>query len=90
MSEIAVFPPHKCGLYLTHNEHRDTYTPLVDFIAEGDLAGEFESPEAMQAAIDSDEIWVLQWYPDTPVGFHRVAAPTLGGVLALAASTTTD
>lgn len=81
------FPAHACGLYLTHNEHRDTYTPLSDFIKERGLADDFASPEAMRRALDTDECWVLQWYPNTPVGFNRVAAPTLAEVLALCTPT---
>jgi hypothetical protein len=84
MTDQIKLPAHKCGLYLTHNQHRDYYDKLVDFIADGNLAGDFASPEDMQRAIDTDECWVLQWYPNTPVGFCRVAAPTLAEVLALA------
>lgn len=25
------FPPHKCGLYLTHNEHRDHYKTVAEW-----------------------------------------------------------
>jgi hypothetical protein len=70
-------PKHECGLYLTHNEHKDVYEDLAERIACLDLADAFESPEAMQRAIDADSLWVLQWYPVTPVGFHRIAAATL-------------
>lgn len=79
-----IFPPHKCGLFLTHNEHRDYYEQLDDFIVERGLTMDFESQEAMQEAIRSDECWVLQWYPDTPIGSYCVAGPTLNGVLARA------
>lgn len=78
------FPEHKCGLFLSHNEHRDYYETLSDFIENHDLTDDFESPEAMAKSIETDELWELQWYPDTPVGFIRVAAPTLEDVLRLA------
>lgn len=77
-------PEHKCGLYLTHNEHRNYYEKLDQFIVDHGLVDDFESPEALQRALDTDECWVLQWYPNTPVGFCRVAAPTLEEVLHLA------
>lgn len=77
-------PEHKCGLFLTHNEHRDYYEPLAQYIESGDLADTFESPEAMQRAIDTDEHWHLQWYPRTPVSFYEVSAPTLEELLRLA------
>lgn len=78
------FPEHKCGLFLTHNEHRDYYEKLEQFLVDHDLLDDFASPEALQRAIDTDECWVLQWYPNTPVGFCRVAAPTLDEVLTMA------
>jgi hypothetical protein len=86
MSKISemIFPVHKCGLYLEHNVHRDYYQPLMEWIAEREIEKEFETPEAMQRAIDTDECWTLQWYPDTPVGSCFVVAPTLAEVLRLA------
>jgi hypothetical protein len=78
------FPLHKCGLYLTHNEHRDSYTSAQDFIQQRELADCFESPEQMRRAIETDSIWVLQWYPETPVGCQIVAAPSLFDVMRLA------
>lgn len=77
-------PAHKCGLFLTHNEHRDYYEDLEKFIYNNRIDDDFASPEAMQRAIDTDECWTLQWYPETPVGFCRVAAPTLEELLAMA------
>ena len=71
------FPNHKCGLYLTHNEHKDVYEDITQHIVDLDLMDAFESPEAMQRAIDTDSVWTLQWYPETPIGFHRIAAATL-------------
>lgn len=84
--EVVVnLPAHKCGLYLTHNEHLDYYEKLADFIATRQgLADDFESPAQLERAVATDECWVLQWYPDTPVGFNRVAAPTLEDALRLA------
>lgn len=77
-------PEHKCGLYLTHNEHRDLYQKLEKWIVDNDATEDFADDAARQRAIETDECWVLQWYPDTPVGFFRVAAPTLEEALALA------
>ena len=84
-----IFPPHKCGLYLTHNEHRDYYEKLEDFIVEKGLTMDFDSEEEIQEAMRTDECWVLQWYPDMPIGSHSVAGPTLNGVLARAMAIST-
>jgi hypothetical protein len=79
---LPQLPEHECGLFLSHNEHRNYYEPIAQFIEDGEF--KFESEEAKARAIATDELWVLQWYPDTPVGFLRVAAPTLADVLRLA------
>lgn len=76
------FPAHKCGLFLSHNEHRDYYMKLEQFLAEmADNQPAWESPAHRQRAIDTDEYWELHWYPDTPIGSHKAAAPTLEELL---------
>jgi hypothetical protein len=79
-------PEHKCGLYLNHNEHRDVRVPLADFIEDDDALRDyaFASEEAKQVSIARDELWTLQWYPETPIGSYKVAAPTLEELLARA------
>jgi len=69
-------PEHKCGLYLTHNEHRDVYETVEEFYNVED----FISIEELAKAIAEDSVWVLQWYPNTPVGFNRIAASTLEAI----------
>ena len=66
-------PPHKCGLHLSHNEHRDVYETIHDFYD----ADDFISPEEWHEAVAKDSVWVLHWYPETPIGFIRIAASTL-------------
>ena len=66
-------PEHKCGLHLSHNEHRDVYETIHEFYDVDD----FVSPEEWHEAVAKDSVWVLQWYPETPIGFHRIAASTL-------------
>jgi len=73
------FPEHKCGLYLTHNAHRDVYETVQDYCSD---AEDFVSLEDRQKCIDTDECWELQWYPDTPIGFLRVLGSTLELVMA--------
>ena len=80
----ALLPQHKYGLFLTHNEHRDYYEKAEDYIREGcerSSATVWKNDEAKQRAIETDEIWELQWYPNTPIAFYHVAAPTLAELL---------
>jgi hypothetical protein len=78
------FPAHEAGLHLTHNEHRNYYETVEQYIEDNGLADSFESEDEMRKAIKDDSLWVLQWYPVTPVGFNRVAASTLYDVMRLA------
>lgn len=80
------FPKHDCGLYLTHNEHKDSYESAEEWLSGegfGELgrAGLFESEEHVKRAIETGEVWQLQWYPVTLVTFYRAAAPTLQELL---------
>jgi hypothetical protein len=66
-------PEHKCGLHLDHNEHRNVYETVEEFYDPED----FISPEEWLKAVKEDSVWVLHWYPNTPIGFTRIAASTL-------------
>lgn len=76
------FPKHECSLTLEHNPNKDLYQTVREYLTEMDY--DFASEQARQVAIDTNELWVLRWYPETPIGFHLVAAPTLDEVLKLA------
>lgn len=67
------WPEHKAGMCLTHNEHKDCYETIRDFLVN---AGINPDDQAARSCIDADEIWCLTWYPDTPVCFCRVIAPS--------------
>jgi hypothetical protein len=69
-------PKHSCGLHLSHNEHMDVYESIEEFYDHED----FISPEEWHKAVAQNSVWVLHWYPVTPVGFHRVAAATLEAI----------
>ena len=69
-------PEHKCGLYLSHNEHRDVYETIEEYY----IAKDFISQEEWHKAVKEDSVWVLQWYPNTPIGFNRIAASTLQAI----------
>lgn len=78
------FPEHKGALRLTHNEHKNYYQTVEEWCRDNEGDGcvfEWVSPAERAAAIRNDSVWVLQWYPDTPVGFCALAASTLHSVL---------
>lgn len=78
------FPKHECELTLTHNENRIYYQTVRKYLEEmeeRESGNNFKNSEQRQKAIDTNEIWTLQWYPSTPVGFCSVSAPTLEELL---------
>ena len=77
-------PSHKAGLYIIHNEHKDVYETVKQYIEGSHPAynpDDFVSPEDMQKCIDTDDCWTIQWYPETPIGFHKVCGSSLEIVL---------
>lgn len=88
------FPNHAGALELQHNEFKSDYSTAEKWIADCDEIGEdggiavpdWESEDAKQRAIDTDEVWTLHWYPNTPIGFHYIAAPTFSELLKFAES----
>ncbi len=76
------WPPHKASLHLTHNEHLAYYRTVAEAIADKDHGmDDWVSEEQKQKAIATNDCWVLQWYPDTPVGFCILAAADLDVLL---------
>ena len=85
---VSLLPAHKCGLYIEHNAHLDVYQTVGERIEEWkdrESSGpDWESEEAKARAIATNELWTIQWYPNTPVGFNWIAAPTLAELLTFA------
>jgi hypothetical protein len=67
----TMFPRH-LTLTLEHNPHKSVCQPLDEYLANNDVT--FETAAERDTALAEDSLWVLQWYPDTPVGFLAVAA----------------
>jgi hypothetical protein len=76
------WPPHKCDLILTHNQHKSYYRTVIQLIEE-EYHGytDWVSEAQKQKAIETDECWTLQWYPETPIGFRILAAADLDVLL---------
>lgn len=77
-------PEHKCGLYLTHNEHKDMYRTIAQEFEYHPEDYDDMSEEDKAECLATDSLWTLQWYPKTPVGFCVVHAATLEKVINLA------
>lgn len=76
------FPEHKAGLFLTHNEHRNYYETVSGAIESGTYSeGDWISDDELMNSLETDEVWELHWYPNTPVGFCVACASTLEALL---------
>lgn len=69
-------PPHKGACTISHNQHLNYYRTVAQ--DEEDNAewykGSWVSEESRAYAIANNELWSLQWYPETPVGFCNLCA----------------
>lgn len=67
----------KASVTLTVNGHRDMYETPEEFIRDAsDVA-----PETLERFKAGADVYELQFYPHTPVGFYRVWGTTLAEVL---------
>jgi len=74
----AALPPHAVSCLIHHNPHRELYQSVEQYTEDADA---WVSEDERQRSIDTDELWELRWYPDTPVSFHRRHASTLQSVM---------
>jgi len=81
MDERKDFPRHKAGLFLTHNEHKGYYEALAHWADDNLEEDDWVCEEEKILALAVDEVWVLQWYPNTPIGFCKLAGYNLSAVL---------
>lgn len=85
------FPRHKAAMYISHNEHKNSYDTVAQHMSDLELnADECGSVEEFRELLEGDEIWTIQWYPDTPIGFYRVCASTFERALELAIKAQTE
>ena len=77
---LDALPAHKGGLTITHNENASYHKTVETYLCHQEVDSiplNFSSPEDKAIAIKNNELWTLQWYPDTPVGFQLICASSL-------------
>ena len=81
---VRLLPRHDFGINIEHNPHKSTYESVDEYVA-----GNFDlydvTPDDLAECIRTGELWTMQWYPESSVGFCAIAAPTLARLLAIAA-----
>lgn len=79
-----LMPQHAASLHLTHNNHLACYLTVQQAIDDADFGYTpncWVSEEQKQKAIETNDCWFVQWYPNTPVGFCLLAGADLDVVL---------
>lgn len=78
---INALPTYKVGMTLEHNANRFFYETVEEYLEGSSCPPSFVSEDQKSIACSTNELWELQWYPDTAVGSYRIASPTLAGLL---------
>jgi hypothetical protein len=74
------------SLSIEFNPHAVYYETAAKWVADREAIEcppNWVSPEDRQRAIDTNCIWVCQWYPSTPVGSYEVAASSFDVLMAM-------
>lgn len=78
------WPSHEGSLCLTHNDHKAAYETVAQSV-ENAMHGYTDecwvSAEQKKKAIETNDCWTLQWYPDSPNGFCLQSASDLNALL---------
>jgi hypothetical protein len=84
---LSTLPKHEISLNIEHNPHKTYYEKLADYIRQVSLdePDDWTYEGEKEKAIENDEIWILTYFPDTPVGHIKVAASNLSNLLKWAA-----
>ena len=78
----ASLPSHKSSFHLTHNQHLAYYQTVEEYLADcGAHADQWGDAAERAEAIATNEMWELQWYPDTPIGSYTIYAASLPALM---------
>ncbi|MBB3386024.1 MULTISPECIES: hypothetical protein [unclassified Rhizobium] len=76
---------HTCFHLTFNDEHSINYETAAEYFSGNpDWDRGWISPEEREKAITTNSVWTLQWYPETPIGFHIVRASSAAAVIAAA------
>ncbi len=73
-------PRHECALIISHNDHKSVYETVEQYTTLRNI-GNWVSEEEKRKSIETNELWEIHWYPDTPVGFYVFWASDLSVLL---------
>lgn len=70
------------NMSIEHQPHAPSYTSVEKYLSE-DWSPDITDEDKAEC-IRTGQLWVIQWYPNTPVGFNCVGAPTLERAIQIA------
>ncbi len=70
------------SLILSFNDASGPKYSTVKEMDEDGGHGDWVSDEERDRAYAANSEWVLQWYPDTPIGFYAIRASSLSALFA--------
>lgn len=77
--------PKHINLRIVHQPHATSYETVEQWLKTVDTFDAVDiEPEDRAEMLRTGEVWEIQWYPNSPVGSHSVAAATLERALELA------
>ena len=71
--------PRHINLTIEHQPHAMNYQTVAEWLLDrfGSAKGCSIRDADRDEMLRTGEVWQVHWYPDTPIGFHSVAAATL-------------
>lgn len=63
-----------------NDEHAPNYMTAAEWELD-ERGGDWVSDTERERALADNTVWSIQWYPQTPVGFHRLKASSLSALL---------
>ncbi len=76
--------PKNLSMSIDHNNHKNFYQNIETYFSNYDFFKDCISQEDLKICIEKDELWELQWYPNTPISFYKVISYSLERCLELA------
>lgn len=75
--------PKHYTITIEHNPHKSCYNNVQEYIDMWDHFIDCITPEDLKICIQRNELWSVQWYPNTPISFTLILSYSLERCLEL-------
>ena len=73
-------PKYNVSLSIQHNEYKNYYQSIEQALDQLD-SEDFITPEEYLKALETGNLWEIQWYPNNPIGCYHYYASSLEALL---------